>query len=341
MKVLVTGGMGYIGSHTLIELLKSKKFKVVSVDSCERSTPETASRIELITGEKVINYFVNIAEKEEFFKIFEKNHDIEAIIHFAAYKSVPESVANPLLYYRNNLQVLENVLKACTKFTIPNLIFSSSCSVYGEVRDLPVNELTPLGEPFSPYAHTKQIGEEMINFYTQINPSLKVVNLRYFNPVGADMSGKNGELSPDKPNNLLPIITQVAIGKLPKLTVFGTDYPTRDGTCIRDYIHVSDIAAAHIQALQFLIAQRNKNVVEVFNLGSGQGVSVLEMVHAFEKVIAKSLPFEIGERRPGDVPAIYSDSSKAEKLLGWLPQYSLEDMVRSAWRWERFLEDHL
>jgi UDP-glucose 4-epimerase len=341
LKVLVTGGMGYIGSHTVIELLKSKKFKVISADNCERSTPETASRIELITGEKVMNYPVDIAEKESFFKIFEENPDVEAIIHFAAYKSVPESVAKPLLYYRNNLQVLENVLEACAKFHVHNLIFSSSCSVYGEVSDLPVNELTPLREPFSPYAHTKQIGEKMIEFYAQMNPSLKAVNLRYFNPVGADMSGKNGELSPDKPNNLLPIITQVAIGKLSRLTVFGTDYPTRDGTCIRDYIHVSDIATAHIQALQFLIDKKNEHAVEVFNLGSGQGVTVFEMVHAFEKVIQKTLPVQIGERRAGDVSAIYSDSSKAEKLLGWVPQYSLDDMVDSAWRWELYLQNVL
>jgi UDP-glucose 4-epimerase len=335
---MVTGGTGYIGSHTIIELVKKGGFDVVSVDNCARSTPETIDRIENITGKRVKNYFVDICDKEKFFQLFQEENDITGIIHFAALKSVPESVEKPLEYYRNNLQSLENVLEACEKFSIPNFIFSSSCSIYGEVEKLPVSEETPVGAPFCPYAHTKQIGEEMIRFFADIHPELSFVVLRYFNPVGADMTGLNGELSPDKSNNLMPIITRVGIGKMQKITVFGTDYNTRDGSCIRDYIHVTDIADAHIKALEFLLEGRNKSNLEVFNLGSGTGVTVLEMIHAFEKMTGVKLNYVLGERRPGDVPAIYSNSSKAEKELGWACKYSLGDMIISAWQWENYLE---
>ena len=337
MKILVTGGMGYIGSHTIIELIKNGKYDPVSVDSCVRSTSETALRIAAITGKKIKNYPIDICHKDAFFNIFKENPDIQGIIHFAAYKSVPESVENPLLYYRNNLESLANVLEACTQFGVEQLIFSSSCSVYGEVVDLPVTEATPIGQAISPYAHTKQIGEEMIRFYTQRHPQLKSVMLRYFNPVGADMSGKNGELSPDKPNNLVPIITQIGIGKLKELTVFGTDYDTRDGSCIRDYIHVSDIADAHVKALDFIQRNPENSAYEVFNLGSGTGVSVLEVIAAYEKVTGKRLPHRIGERRKGDVPAIYSDSHKATTMHNWKCNHSLEEMIRSAWAWEQHL----
>lgn len=339
-KILVTGGMGYIGSQTIIELIKSGEYEPISVDSCVRSTPETASRIAEITGKKICNYQVDICDKKAFFEIFQKNPDISGIIHFAAFKSVPESVDYPLMYYRNNLGALENVLEACSLFNIDKLIFSSSCSVYGEVYDLPVTENTPIGVPMSPYAHTKQIGEEMIRFYTNLYPQLKAVLLRYFNPVGADMSGKNGELSPDKPNNLLPIITQVGIGKMKNLTVFGTDYDTRDGSCIRDYLHVSDIADAHVKALTYIEKNGDETLCEVFNLGSGNGVSVLEVIAAFEKVTQKPLPHILGERRKGDIPAIYSDSQKAEKLLKWSCQYTLDEMIYSAWLWEQYLQSH-
>jgi len=338
IKLLVTGGTGYIGSHTIIELLRGGNFEVVSVDSYIRSTPETIGRIKEITGVEVKNYAVDICNKKEFFRIFEENRDIKGIIHFAALKSVPESVEKPLEYYRNNLGSLENVLEACEKFRISNLIFSSSCSIYGDVSKLPVNEETPIGIPFCPYAHTKQIGEEMIRFYTKLHPWLQAVILRYFNPVGADMSGMNGELSPDKPNNLLPIITQVGIGKLKQLTVFGTDYDTRDGSCIRDYIHVSDIADAHIKALEYLLKEKNNHNCEVFNLGSGSGYTVLEMINSFEAVTGVKLTCIIGDRRPGDIPAIYSDSSKAHQTLNWHCRYGIEDIMESAWKWENYLK---
>ena len=338
MKLLITGGTGYIGSHTIIEMIETGKFTPVCVDSCERSTSETIDRIENITGYRVPFYQLNICDKELFFNIFEEHKDIVGIIHFAAYKSVPESVEKPLEYYRNNLQSLENVLEACAKFNIPNLIFSSSCAVYGAVDKLPVNEETPMGIPFCPYAHTKQIGEEMIRFFTHIHPKCKAVILRYFNPVGAHSSGLNGELTPDKPNNLMPIITQVGIGKMEKLTVFGTDYDTRDGSCIRDYIHVSDIADAHIKAMEFLIEKRNLSNVDIFNLGSGNGVSVLEMIRAFEEVTGVKLNYVLGERRAGDVPAVYSDTTRAHNILGWKCKRTLNDMVESAWKWEQNLK---
>lgn len=337
-KIMVTGGTGYIGSHTIIEMLKKGDFDVISVDSCIRSTPETVDRIEKITGKHVKNYQIDICEKEKFFSIFENEKDIVGIIHFAALKSVPESVEKPLEYYRNNLESLENVLEACAKFAIPNFIFSSSCSIYGDVEKLPVSEETPVGIPFCPYAHTKQIGEEMIRFFAHVHPQLNSVLLRYFNPVGADMSGLNGELSPDKPNNLMPIITQVGIGKMKQMTVFGTDYDTRDGSCIRDYIHVTDIANAHIKALDFLLKKKNNSNLEVFNLGSGTGITVLEMIRAFEEITGVKLNYVIGGRRPGDVPAIYSNSSKAEKELEWKTEYTLNDIVSSAWKWEQMLK---
>lgn len=336
-KILVSGGTGYIGSHTIIELLRSGLFEPIAVDSCIRSTPETLDRIEKVTGIRVKHYKIDICDKKSFFDIFKKEEDIAGVIHFAAFKCVPESVAQPLMYYRNNLGSLENVLDACGKFGVRNLIFSSSASVYGDVKDLPVTENTPLGVPFCPYAHTKQIGEQMIHFCAEQNPELQSVILRYFNPVGNDMSGLIGELSPDKPNNLMPIVTQVAIGKLPKLTVFGTDYDTRDGSCIRDYIHVCDIADAHVKALQFLLEGKNASNCETFNLGSGKGVSVIEMIDAFEKVNGIKLNCVFGERRSGDVPAIYSDSQRANQLLGWRCQHDINDMVESAWKWEKQL----
>jgi len=339
-KIMVTGGTGYIGSHTIIELLKQGYSEIISVDSCIRSTPETVDRIKAITGTKVKNYQIDICNKELFFKVFEENPDITGIIHFAALKCVSESVEKPLEYYRNNLRSLENVLEACDKFKIPNLIFSSSCSIYGEVKHLPVVEDTPQGVPFCPYAHTKQIGEDMIRFFTDIHPEMNAILLRYFNPVGNDMSGLNGELSPDKPNNLMPILTQVGIGKMPQLTVFGTDYDTRDGSCIRDYVHVLDIANAHIKALEYLMAGKNKSNCEVFNLGSENGVSVLEMVKAFEEITGITLNYKIGERRAGDIPAIYANSAKAKRELGWECQYNLHDMIASAWKWEQYLAEN-
>lgn len=336
-KIMVTGGCGYIGSHTIIELIRSGEYDAISVDSCERSTPQTMQRIEAITGVKVPNYQIDICDKQKFFAIFDENPDIQGIIHFAAYKAVGESVEKPLMYYRNNLNSLLNVLEACQHFHVPNFIFSSSCSVYGSVKKLPVNEDTPMGEAFCPYAHTKQIGESMIRATALAYPQLQTLILRYFNPVGAHPSGLNGELSPDKPNNLIPIIMHVATGILPQMTVFGTDYDTRDGSCIRDYLHVCDIADAHVKALNYLSAHHNATNCEVFNLGSGNGVSVLEMLNATEKYLGRKLNFVMGPRRPGDVPAIYGDSHRANQLLNWHCQYSLEDMISSAWKWEQHL----
>jgi len=339
-KILVTGGCGYIGSHTIIELLESLHYDVISVDSCERGTPETMRRIENITGVKVNNYQLDICDKEAFFKVFEEHQDVVGIIHFAAYKAVGESVDKPLMYYRNNLGALANVLEACQTFGISNLLFSSSCSVYGDVKQLPVNEQTPMGDAFCPYAHTKQIGEAMIRNMMVPNPAMNALILRYFNPVGAHPSGMNGELSPDKPNNLIPIIMHVASGVLPQMTVFGTDYDTRDGSCIRDYLHVSDIAMAHVKAMDYLVERRNSSQCEVFNLGSGNGVSVIEMLKAAEEVVGKKLNYVLGERRPGDVPAIYGDSQRANELLDWHCQYDVHDMIASAWKWEQYLMDN-
>lgn len=338
-KILVTGGCGYIGSHTIIELIECGRYEVVSVDSCVRSTPETMDRVANITGVQVRNYQLDICDKDAFFKVLEENPDVVGIIHFAAYKAVGESVEQPLMYYRNNLGSLANVLDACQRFRIPNLLYSSSCSVYGDVEHLPVSESTPIGSPLSPYAHTKQIGEDMIRSMAIPNPGTRSLILRYFNPVGAHMSGMNGELSPDTPNNLIPIIMRVASGKQSQMTVFGDDYDTRDGSCIRDYLHVSDIADAHVKAMDYLVEGRNKETCEVFNLGSGNGVSVLEMLNATEKVIGRKLNYVLGERRLGDIPAIYGDCSRANELLHWHCRFNVEDMIASAWKWENYLDN--
>ncbi|MBO4646246.1 MAG: UDP-glucose 4-epimerase GalE [Bacteroidales bacterium] len=334
-KILVTGGNGYIGSHTLIQLIRSGQFEVVSIDNLSRSARGTMERIKKITGKAVTNHEVDLCDREATFSVFEKEGPIDGVIHFAAYKCVPESVEQPLMYYRNNLNSLLNVLDACEKFRIPHLVFSSSCSVYGEVEQLPVSEATPMGTAACPYAHTKQIGEGMIRSFASQHSSFRAILLRYFNPVGADMSGWNGELSPDKPNNLMPIIMETASGKRPSMTVYGTDYATRDGSCIRDYIHVTDIADAHVKALQYAMNETAADNCEIFNLGSGNGISVLEMLHAFEKITGQKLNYELGPRRPGDIPAIFSDSSKARKLLHWECHYGVEEMILSAWKWEQ------
>ncbi|MBO7630517.1 MAG: UDP-glucose 4-epimerase GalE [Bacteroidales bacterium] len=334
-KILVTGGCGYLGSHTIIALIQSGKYEVVSVDSCVRSTPETMNRVEVITGVKVKNYQVDICDKEAFFKVFEENPDMVGIIHFAAFKAVGESMEQPLMYYRNNLGTMMNVLEACEKFSVKQLLFSSSSAVYGDIKNLPVSEQTPLGVAACPYAHTKQICEGMIQSELVANKNLNALILRYFNPVGAHPTGLNGELSPGKPNNLIPVIMHVASGILPQMTVFGTDYDTRDGSCIRDYLHVCDIADAHVKAMSYLLDGKNSERFEIFNLGSGNGLSVLEMLSAAEKVIGKKLNYVLGNRRPGDIPAIYSDCTRANEILGWRCQYDVADMMESAWKWEQ------
>lgn len=340
MKILVTGGNGYIGSHTLIQLIKNG-FDVVSIDNLSRSKRGTMQRIQTITGKSVVNHEVDICDKDALFAAIASEGKIDGVIHFAAYKSVPESVEKPCLYYRNNLNSLINILEACEKFDIRHFIFSSSCSIYGEVSQLPVTEQTPIGEAMCPYAHTKQIGEKIIQSFAAQVPTFRAIILRYFNPVGADMSGKNGEMTSDAPNNLMPILMQTGIGRRASMTVFGTDYDTRDGSCIRDYIHVTDIADAHVKALQASADGKIEPQCEIFNLGSGNGISVIEMINAFEKITGKKLNHTLGERRAGDIPAIYSDSKKAKQMLGWECKYNVEDMILSAWKWEQELTQHL
>ncbi|SDF06378.1 UDP-glucose 4-epimerase GalE [Chitinophaga filiformis] len=339
MKVLVTGGCGYIGAHTIVDLINNG-FDVVSVDSNIRSSTQLLDGIEKITGKKIRNYKVDLCNLEDTHAVFHENRDIVGVIHFAALKTVPESVADPLLYFHNNLASLVNVLKCVKEFNIPNLVFSSSCSVYGNATELPVVEATPLGEAQSPYARTKQMGEQMIQDYSRVNDTQSIL-LRYFNPVGAHPSALIGELPLGRPDNLVPVITQTAIGKIPKLTVFGHDYDTRDGSCIRDYIHVMDIANAHTRALQYLLDQKNTDNCEIFNLGTGNGVTVLEAIKAFEKISGVKLNYELGPRRPGDVIAIYANNTKAKQALGWEPNIGIEDMMRTAWQWEVALRDRV
>lgn len=337
MKVLVTGGCGYIGAHTIVDLI-NHGFDVVSVDSNIRSTTQLLDGIEKITGKKIHNYKVDLCNLEDTHAVFHENRDICGVIHFAALKTVPESVAEPLLYFHNNLTSLVNILKCIQEFKVPNFVFSSSCSVYGNTTALPVVEETPLGEAQSPYARTKQMGEQIIQDYSRVNNTQSIL-LRYFNPVGAHPSALIGELPLGKPDNLVPMITQTAIGKRPKMIVFGHDYDTRDGSCIRDYIHVMDIANAHTRALQYLLDKKNGSNCEVFNLGTGNGVTVLEAINAFEKISGVKLSYELGPRRPGDVIAIYANNSHAREKLGWEPKIGIEDMMRTAWQWEVSLRD--
>lgn len=337
MKILITGGAGYIGSHTIIDILENTNWEVISIDNFSNSTPKTYNRIAQITGKTIKHYEVDLRDLEKTQQVFNDNNDIVGIIHFAAFKSVPESVDEPLLYHDNNNNSLINILKCQQQFKVPYLIFSSSCSVYGNIDKLPVTENTILNKPESPYAYTKQIGESIVSDFIKVNPTLKAISLRYFNPVGAHKSGLNGEVPLSRPNNLLPFITQTAIGKLEQVTVFGNDYNTKDGTCVRDYIHVSDIASAHVAALKTLFENANFPNYDVINLGSGNGVSVLEIINAFEQQNNIKLNYKFGPRRQGDVESIYSDSSKALKVLGWKTNYNINDMVKSAWLWEQNL----
>ena len=336
-KILVTGGSGYIGSHTLVDLIE-KGFEVISADNNSRSTPTMLEGVEKITGKKIKNYKVDLCNYDETLAIFEENIDIEGVIHFAAFKAVGESVEKPTLYFQNNLGSLINILRCIEEFKTPYFVFSSSCTVYGNPDAIPVTEETPRKNAESPYGLTKQMGEQMIEAFAHANTATNSILLRYFNPAGAHPTGLIGELPIDKPQNLTPILTQTAIGKLPGFTVFGNDYNTRDGSCIRDFIHVCDLASAHTKALQFLIAKKNNSRCEVFNLGSGSGISVLEAIMAFEQSTNIKLNYKIGERRPGDVISIYANNEKAKNQLNWTPAYSLEDIMTSAWKWEQILE---
>lgn len=335
--ILVTGGSGYIGSHTIVALTDEFPCRIVSVDNYSNSSAETYRRIESITGKKIDFIEADLSDSEQAEQVFKSFPGIKGIIHFAAYKSVPESVQKPLLYYRNNIGSLVNVLESGARAGVRHFIFSSSCSVYGNISELPVSENTVPGAPESPYAFTKSIGEKILSDFTAAQEGIKGISLRYFNPVGAHSSGRLGELPNQRPNNLVPVITQTAIGKIGKMQVFGGDYDTRDGTCIRDYVHVSDIAEAHVKALAWLMNNERASRNDIINLGTGKGVTVLEAIQAFEKESGVKLNYEIAPRRAGDVAAIYSDCSKALNLLGWQTRRSLEEMMASAWKWEKHL----
>lgn len=334
-KILVTGGSGFIGSHTIVDLIENG-YDVISVDNNSRSQPFILDRVEKITGKKIKNYKVDLNNFDETHAIFMENPDITGIIHFAAYKAVGESVEMPLVYYENNLNSLLNVLKCARDFSTPYFVFSSSCTVYGNPDNIPVVETTPTKPAESPYGATKQMGEQILTDFAKVFDT-SVIALRYFNPVGAHPSIEIGEVPVGRPQNLVPAITQTAIGKLPKMTVYGNDYDTRDGSCVRDFIHVSDIAHAHTLAIKYLEEVKNKSNYEIFNLGTGNGVTVLEAIQSFEKVSGVKLNYEIGPRRPGDVIAIYANNDHAVNTLGWEIKYGLDDMMDTAWKWEQQL----
>lgn len=331
-KILVTGGTGFIGSHTIVDLIENG-FEVISIDNFSRSTTIALAGIEKITGKSIKNYTVDLKNFDETQAVFQENPDIDGIIHFAAYKAVGESVEEPLRYYENNMFGLINLLKCVQEFSIPNFVFSSSCTVYGNPDIIPVTESSPIKPAESPYGATKQMGEVVIKDFTKA-VNTKTILLRYFNPVGAHPSCLIGELPVGRPQNLVPAITQTAIGKLPKMWVHGSDYPTKDGSCVRDYIHVSDIAHAHTLAIQYLMAGKNETNCDVFNLGTGDGVSVLEAINTFEAVSNVKLNYEIGPRRAGDVVAIYANNDAAVNKLGWKIKYGIKDMMETAWKWE-------
>jgi UDP-glucose 4-epimerase len=336
-KILVTGGCGYIGAHTIVDLIENG-FEVISADNNSRSNENILDAVEKITGKIVKNYKVDLCIYDDTVAIFQENPDIVGIIHFAAYKSVGESVKKPLLYFENNLNSLINILKCADEFDVPNFVFSSSCMVYGNPDKIPVTEETPMKAAESAYGATKQMGEQIVSEAVNSN-TIHAILLRYFNPVGAHPSALMGELPLGKPENLVPAITQTAIGKLPMMQVWGTDYETRDGSCVRDYIHVCDIAHAHTLALNYLLQNKNESNCDVFNLGTGDGHTVLEIITEFEKASGVKLHYQLGSRRPGDVIAIYANNDKAKSLLGWTPKYSLQEMMATAWKWELKLKE--
>jgi len=307
---------------------------VVIIDNLSNSSLEVLDGIIEITGKTPLFEKIDLRQKSEVIQFFEKYQDISGIIHFAASKAVGESVENPLLYYENNLSTLIYLLQACNNYTIENFIFSSSCTVYGEPDKLPIDESAPIKKATSPYGNTKQISEEILNDSCKVS-NLKSIALRYFNPIGAHDSSKIGELPLGIPQNLVPFITQTAAGLRDQLSVFGDDYPTEDGSCIRDYIHVVDLAKAHVVALERLLKDRNSNQFETFNIGTGKGSSVLEVVHAFEKVTQQKLNYKIVNRREGDVISVYADTKKANDVLGWKAEKSMEESLLSSWNWEK------
>lgn len=331
--ILVTGGLGFIGSHTVVEL-QNEGFEVVIVDNLSNSSIDVLDKITKITGKQPLFEEIDLRDKQAVHQLFKKYTTISGVIHFAASKAVGESVENPLLYYENNLNSLIYLLQELQQKPEAHFIFSSSCTVYGEALQMPITENAPIQQAVSPYGNTKQIGEEIITDVTKVS-NIKAILLRYFNPIGAHPSAEIGELPMGVPQNLVPFITQTAMGLRKELSVFGNDYPTPDGTCIRDYIHVVDLAKAHVVALKRLIENKNKTNVEVFNIGTGNGNSVLEVIETFEKISGQKLPYKIVNRREGDVMQAYADTEKANAILGWKAQSTLAEALQSAWIWEQ------
>ena len=333
-KILVTGGCGFIGSHTVVDL-KDLGYSPLSIDNFSNANKAVEPILREMTEGSFENAALDLAGDYELLRKIPFLKEVDAIIHFAAYKAVGESVDQPLMYYHNNMNSLLNVLRLAEEFDIKNIIFSSSCSVYGNTDILPVNETVPREEAESPYARTKQMGEDVLMDYAKANPDIRIIALRYFNPCGAHPSAKIGESSLNPPSNLVPVIMEVGAGKREKITIFGDDYPTRDGTCIRDYIHVMDLARAHTLAVKYLLEGKQEEAFDIINLGSGKGYSVTEMVNAFEGTTKQSLNHEYGPRRAGDVIQIYCDYTKAKAKLDWEPQYGVEAIMHDAWAWEQ------
>lgn len=329
--ILITGGLGYIGSHTVVELIAQGK-EVLIVDDLSNANLQVLEGLEKITGQTINFVQLDVKEVPPLYELIQAHPQLEGVIHFAAAKAVGESALNPLKYYQNNVGGLLNLLQNLPT-NIP-FIFSSSCTVYGDADTLPIVENSPIKRPKSPYGNTKKIGEEILEEYSRAHPNFKAISLRYFNPIGAHASGYIGENPKGKPENLVPYITQSAVGKIPPLTVFGDDYPTADGTCVRDYIHVVDLARAHVAAFNRLEENKSKTAYEVFNVGTGQGHSVLEVIASFERVSGKNLNYSIGPRREGDIVAAYANVDKALRQLNWSPKYSLDEAIHSAWQWE-------
>ncbi len=337
-KIIVTGGTGYIGSHVVVDLI-TKGYQPIIIDNLSNSERSVLEGIKKITDKDVEFADIDLCDREATLSFFEQHQDSIGVIHFAALKSVGESVEKPLKYYRNNLDSLINILQGMETYNIPNLIFSSSCTVYGEPDALPVTELSAIKPATSPYGHTKQMGEEIIMNFLKSNSNVKAISLRYFNPIGAHDSAYIGELPTGVPSNLMPYITQTAIGKRECLSVFGDDYKTHDGTALRDYIHVCDLADAHTMALEKIIGDSNSKNYDTYNLGVGTGYSVLDVIKSFERSTDQKLNYKIAPRRAGDVSAIYADNTKATKELGWKAKFSLDDMTSSAWKWEKSLKN--
>lgn len=337
-KILVTGGAGYIGSHTAVEL-QNAGYEVIIIDDLSNSTADSIDGIKRITGKKPIFEKLDCNDLEGLKRLFKKYVGIQGIIHFAASKAVGESVQKPLLYYRNNLNSLINLLDLMPKYKIPNIVFSSSCTVYGEPDTNPIDESAPIKPAESPYGNTKQINEEIITDVVRAGLPLKSIILRYFNPIGAHPTAEIGELPNGVPQNLVPYITQTAIGVREQLSIFGDDYNTPDGSCIRDFINVVDLAKAHVVAIDRMIENKSNDKVEIFNLGTGNGVSVLELVKTFEKVTGKKLNYKIVGRRQGDIEKIWADPVKANTILGWKAKENIEDTMLSAWNWQLKLRE--